>query len=85
MVETIAVENVSVSEQDFDLIENDLKILHCDVKLLRERTSMNRKDFANYFGIPYRTVEDWEHKKSNCSPYLFRLMYEKLLFSGFLS
>lgn len=39
---------------------------------------MNRKQFATYFGIPYRTVEDWENKKSNISSYLFNLMVEKL-------
>lgn len=52
--------------------------LDCDVKVLREKTGMNRKEFCNYFGIPYRTVEDWENKKSTCSTYLFRLMKEKL-------
>ena len=27
---------------------------------LRARTGMNRRQFADYFGIPYRTVQDWE-------------------------
>ena len=39
---------------------------------------MNRKEFAAYFGIPYRTVEDWENKKSTCSSYLFELMKFKI-------
>lgn len=55
-----------------------IKSFDCDIKELREKTGMNRKEFANYFDIPYRTVEDWENKKSRCSSYLFNLMKEKL-------
>lgn len=51
-----------------------IKSLDCDVAKLREKTGMNRKEFAAYFEIPYRTVEDWENKKSTCSSYLFKLM-----------
>jgi len=29
-------------------------------KELREMTGMNRKEFCNYFDIPYDTVRDWE-------------------------
>ena len=27
---------------------------------LRRKTGMNKKQFAEYFGIPYRTLQDWE-------------------------
>ena len=27
---------------------------------LRESTGMTRKEFCEYFEIPYRTVQDWE-------------------------
>ena len=27
---------------------------------LREKTGMNRKEFAEFFQIPYRTMTDWE-------------------------
>ena len=27
---------------------------------LRQETGMNRREFAEYFGIPYRTVQEWE-------------------------
>lgn len=30
------------------------------IKELRESTGMNRKEFCEYFGIPYRTVTEWE-------------------------
>lgn len=61
--------------------EEMLEFIHsldCDVLKLRKKTNMNRKQFSEYFEIPYRTVEDWENKKSNISSYLFKLMIEKL-------
>lgn len=58
--------------------KEDMLSLHVDIKALREATSMNRKEFANYFEIPYRTVEDWENKKSTCSTYLYKLMLKDL-------
>ena len=30
------------------------------IKELRESTGMNRKEFCEYFEIPYRTVTEWE-------------------------
>ncbi len=41
---------------------------------LREATGLNRKQFAEYFGIPYRTVQDWELGKRQMPEYLLRLM-----------
>lgn len=61
-----------------------IKSMDCNVKELRIKSGMTRKIFSNYFGIPYRTIEDWENKKSNCSSYLFRLMEEKLKNDGYL-
>lgn len=45
---------------------------------LRELSSMNMTQFAKYFGIPYRTVQDWNAGRSNCPPYLIDLMAYKL-------
>jgi DNA-binding transcriptional regulator YiaG len=41
---------------------------------LRMETGMNRREFAEYFGIPYRTVQDWELGNRTMPDYLFRLM-----------
>lgn len=41
---------------------------------LRKTTGLNRKQFAEYFGIPYRTVQDWELGKRQMPEYLLRLM-----------
>ena len=45
---------------------------------LRADTGMNRREFAEFFGIPYRTVLDWELGKREMPDYLFRLMKYRL-------
>ena len=35
---------------------------------------MNRREFCDYYGIPYRTVQDWEAEKRELPEYLLRLM-----------
>lgn len=69
-------------EKVYEEFTSNILSLHCDVKALREKTGMNRKEFSNYFGIPYRTVEDWENKKSTCAKYLYDLMKKDLIKEG---
>ena len=49
-----------------------------DLKILRETTGLSRKDFAESFGIPLRTVEDWEAGRRKMPDYLLRLMVYKI-------
>ena len=44
---------------------------------LRRNMNMNRKEFSEYFEIPYRTVQDWELGKREMPDYLLRLMSYK--------
>lgn len=39
---------------------------------------LNRKDFALEYGIPLRTIEDWEHGKRKMPSYLLRLLAYKV-------
>lgn len=48
------------------------------IKELREMSGMTRHQFADYFGIPYRTVQDWELGNRKCHDYLLNLMEYKL-------
>ncbi len=48
------------------------------VKELRKAAKMTQQAFADYFGVPKRTVEDWEGEKSAVKPYLLELMEYKL-------
>ena len=45
---------------------------------LKESSGMNWKEFAEYFEIPYRTMQDWEHGKRSMPHYLLRLMEYKM-------
>ena len=45
---------------------------------LKENTGMNWKAFAQYFDIPYRTVQDWYLGKRSMPDYLLRLMSYKI-------
>lgn len=50
---------------------------------LRKQTGMNRKTFSEHFGIPIRTVEEWEAGRRKPPEYVPRLIeyqikYEKL-------
>ena len=45
---------------------------------LRKNTGMNRKEFCEYFEIPYRTMTDWELGNRTMPDYLLRLMAYKV-------
>ena len=45
---------------------------------LRVSTGMNRKQFCEYFQIPYRTMTDWELGNRTMPDYLLRLMAYKV-------
>lgn len=47
-------------------------------KELREMTGMNRKDFADYLGVPYRTMTEWERDTRVMPNYVFALIEYKI-------
>ena len=49
-----------------------------NIKELRTEYGMTRPQFAEYFGIPYRTVQSWEIGKRECPAYLLELIRYKL-------
>lgn len=49
-----------------------------EVQKLREKTGMNRRQFCDYFEIPYRTVQDWELGNRKIPEYLYNLMKYKI-------
>ena len=53
------------------------------IKELRLQSGMSRSEFAEYFGIRYRTIQRWEldgesSESRNCPDYLLELMEYKL-------
>ena len=52
--------------------------INMEIKELRESTGMNRKEFCEYFEIPYMTETDWELGNRRVPQYLLRLMAYKI-------
>lgn len=48
------------------------------LKEIREKTGLNRTEFAKQQGIPLRTVEDWEAGRRKMPDYLLRLLTYKI-------
>lgn len=46
---------------------------------IREQTGMNKKQFAEYLGIPYRTMQDWELGNAQVPEYVLRLVAYKVM------
>lgn len=51
---------------------------------LYETSGMSQKVFAEYFGIPLRTIENWATGKRKCPEYLLELMRYKLEHEGLI-
>ncbi len=56
----------------------ELELQQKKLYMLREELGLNRKEFALEYGIPLRTIEDWEHGKRKMPSYLLRLLTYKV-------
>lgn len=58
------------------IIGERISIMDCSKKIkeLRESTGMNRREFCEYFHIPYRTVTEWERDNRHAPEYVLRLL-----------
>lgn len=56
----------------------ELEVQQKELHMLREQLGLNRKDFSAEYGIPLRTIEDWEHGKRKMPDYLLRLLTYKV-------
>ena len=59
------------------LLSGDSTRIFNKIKELRESTGMNRKEFCEYFEIPYRTVTEWERGTRKMPDYVLRLLAYK--------
>lgn len=53
-------------------------------KELRAKSGMSQRKFAAYFGIPRRTIENWESGERDCHQYTLDLMKYKLEQEGII-
>ncbi len=44
------------------------------IKKLREESGMSRKEFAKVYGMPVRTLEEWEVGRRNPPEYVVRML-----------
>lgn len=54
------------------------------LKSIRQEANMTQRQFAAYFGIPIRTVEDWERGLKHMPDYVMRLFVYKLRMEGII-
>ncbi|MBQ7076707.1 MAG: XRE family transcriptional regulator [Lachnospiraceae bacterium] len=43
-------------------------------KSIRKQSGMNRKDFAEWLEIPYRTMQEWELGRRTMPDYVLKLI-----------
>lgn len=55
-----------------------------EFKKLREQSGLTRTQFSKYFGIPYRTIQDWELGNRKCLDYVLKLIEYKLINEGMI-
>lgn len=55
-----------------------------DIKYLRLAAGMKQGEFAKYFGIPLRTLQNWESGVRRPPEYLISLIEYKLMKEGIL-
>lgn len=49
------------------------------IKEMMERTGWTMRQFSDWFGIPYRTVQNWASGARECPTYVRELMMYKLI------
>lgn len=53
------------------------------IKQLRECTGLSQSKFASLFGIPIKTIQNWEIGKRKPPEYIVRMMEEILINRGY--
>lgn len=54
------------------------------IKQLREQTGLSQQKFGDYFGIPLRTIQNWENGVRECNEYIVNLIAYKLKHEGMI-
>lgn len=57
-----------------DILKKEIPDSRQKIIELRESTGMNRREFCDYFQIPYRTVTEWERDNRHAPDYVLRLL-----------
>ncbi len=80
MKEIYNVEGIEIEVEHID--KNDAnrerRLVAYQFKAIREQAGMNRKDFSDWLGIPYRTMQEWELGRRAMPEYVLRLIAYKV-------
>lgn len=61
-------------------VRGDFLELSEKIRALRTETGLNRKQFAEHFQIPLRTVEEWEAGRRKPPEYIPRLIKYQIMY-----
>ena len=76
LIEGMQIEIERVNSNEADDLKRKMSYLF---KAVREQSGMNRKDFAVWLGVPYRTMQEWELGRRAMPEYVLRLIAYKVL------
>ncbi len=81
MTKKYNVEGIEIEiEMDYgNDIETERRVLAYSFRFIREKTGMNRKEFSDWLGIPYRTMQEWELGRRAMPEYVLRLIAYKVV------
>lgn len=68
--DTVTVDTSSI----VDILTAIYNIAKTDIRGIREMTGKSMKKFATFYGIPERTLQDWEYGNSRMPEYTKRLI-----------
>ena len=74
-VEGFEIEVEHIDKKDAD---RERRLIAYQFKAIREQAGMNRKDFSDWLGIPYRTMQEWELGRRQAPDYVLRLIAYKV-------
>ena len=70
---------IEVEKNSKDDTEAERRKMAYAFKMIREQSGMNRKDFSEWLGIPYRTMQEWELVRRVMPEYVLRLIAYKVI------
>ena len=76
LIEGMQIEIERVNSNEADDLKRKMSYLF---KAVREQSGMNRKDFAIWLGVPYRTMQEWELGRRAMPEYVLRLIAYKVI------
>ena len=74
------IEGIKIEIEKYDKEDSDAerRKMAYAFKVIREESGMNRKDFSDWLGIPYRTMQEWELGRRMMPEYVLRLIAYKV-------